>query len=291
MKLASYREPDGRVGYGIVIDSRLFPLRSRLGVGSLAEVLGHAERHYDAMAEPIGDGVALDDIEWLPPIPAPGKIFCVGRNFRAAIARLGVDAGQYPILFARFASSIVGNRQAIVRPAASRQFDYEGELAVVIGRPARNVSAENALDFVGGYTCFNDGSIRDYQRHTSQDTPGKNFWRSGAMGPWLVTPREVPDPSVLELTTRVNGKVVQKSSLGDMYFSVAEVVAYISRFTMLEPGDIIAMGTPFGVGLNEDPPVWLEPGDRVEVTISNIGTLSNYVVDDSHFLEGDSTEN
>ena len=280
MRLASYRDAGGKIGYGAVIDDRIIPLSDRVGIPSLAEAVGQMDRLDDAIRHRTGDGISFDDLEWLPPIAASSKIFCVGRNFRSAMARLGLEAGKYPILFARFASSIVGHRQAIVRPAVSNNFDYEGELAVVIGKRARNVGAENALDVVAGYTCFNDGSIRDYQRHTSQDTPGKNFWRSGAMGPWLVARKGIANPAALELTTRVNGRVVQASSLDDMYFSVEEVVAYISSFTLLEPGDVIVMGTPYGVGLNAEPPAWLEPGDQVDVSISHIGTLSNPVVGD-----------
>jgi 2-keto-4-pentenoate hydratase/2-oxohepta-3-ene-1,7-dioic acid hydratase in catechol pathway len=168
-----------------------------------------------------------------------------------------------------------------VRPRASTKFDYEGELAVVIGRTARHVSRDRALEYVAGYTCFNDGSLRDWQGHSTQFTPGKNFEGSGAMGPWLVTSDELPDPAALHLTTRVNGDTVQSAPLSDLLFDVPALIEYISTFARLEPGDVIATGTPGGVGAYRTPPLWLRPGDVVEVEIDRIGVLRNSVIDEA----------
>jgi 2-keto-4-pentenoate hydratase/2-oxohepta-3-ene-1,7-dioic acid hydratase in catechol pathway len=175
----------------------------------------------------------------------------------------------------RTTQSLVGHQQSVVKPMASEQYDYEGELAVIIGRGGRHITADKALAYVAGYTCFLDGSLRDYQKHSF--TAGKNFDSSGACGPWLVPAREISNPQTLALTTRVNGAVMQSASTQDMIFSVASLIAYISVFTHLEPGDVLATGTPAGVGAGRTPPVWLRPGDRIEVEIEGIGTLSNTV--------------
>jgi 2-keto-4-pentenoate hydratase/2-oxohepta-3-ene-1,7-dioic acid hydratase in catechol pathway len=160
------------------------------------------------------------------------------------------------------------------------KFDFEGELAVVIGRPGRRIPATAALDHVAGYSCFNDGSIRDYQRHSGQFTPGKNFDRSGAFGPWLVTRDEIPDPAALRLQTRLNGQVVQSESTGELIFSIGDLIEYISSFTQLVPGDVIVTGTPGGVGAGRTPPLWMQAGDTVEVEISGLGCLSNRIADE-----------
>jgi 2-keto-4-pentenoate hydratase/2-oxohepta-3-ene-1,7-dioic acid hydratase in catechol pathway len=169
----------------------------------------------------------------------------------------------------------------MLRPAAlSRNFDFEGELAVVIGRSAHRVAAADAFDYVAGYTCLNDGSIRDYQRHSSQFTAGKNFLKSGSIGPWLVTRDEIERVDQLDLETRLNGEVMQSSSTGDLIFDIPRLIEYCSAFTRLEPGDIIATGTPGGVGAARTPPVWLRPGDTIEVSISGIGVLRNTIADE-----------
>ena len=209
-----------------------------------------------------------------------GKILCVGVNYRPHIEEMGRDVPDYPVVFVRFPASLVGHGEAIIRPAVSEQFDFEGELAVVIGRTAHRVNRQNALDCVAGYCCFMDGSVRDWQRHTMQFTPGKNFDRSGAIGP-MVPASDVPDPTVLELTTRVNGEVMQRGRVADLVFDIPSLLEYCSTFTTLQPGDVIATGTPGGVGAARKPPVWLAAGDRVEVEISHIGTLANEVQDES----------
>jgi 2-keto-4-pentenoate hydratase/2-oxohepta-3-ene-1,7-dioic acid hydratase in catechol pathway len=218
------------------------------------------------------------DVTFDPVIPSPGKILCVGVNYLEHIKEMGREPPEHPVMFTRFADSLTGHDCPIVKTAVSEQYDFEGELAFVIGRRARYVKPDNALDHVAGYTCLMDGSVRDFQRHTSQFIAGKNFPRSGSCGPWLVTADEIPDPTALRLQTRLNGQVVQEAPTGDMRFGVADLVAYCSIFSQLEPGDIISTGTPSGVGFARTPPVWLQPGDVLEVEISGIGVLRNTVV-------------
>ncbi len=184
------------------------------------------------------------------------------------------------MLFPRYPSAHVGHGQNIVRPFVSDRLDYEGELACVIGRYARHVPASRALECIAGYTCFNDGSVRDWQKHTHQLMQGKTFWRSGAIGPWIVTADEIPDPSALNLSTKVNGAEMQNSSTSQMIFDIPYLIEYISTIIDLQPGDIIATGTPEGVGLHRKPPVFLKQGDVVEITLSSIGTLRNAVIDE-----------
>lgn len=212
------------------------------------------------------------------PIPDPRRILCVGLNYHDHRAESAAKvSSEHPTFFTRYVSSLVPADAPLVRPRASDVFDYEGELAVVIGRAGRAVTVTEALALVGGYACFMDGSIRDYQRHSSQFTAGKNFDRSGSFGPWIVTPDEV-DLSAAELRTTVNGQEVQHAPIKDMIHSVAELIAYASIWTTLEPGDVIATGTPGGVGIARTPPLLLRPGDTVEVTITGVGTLTNPVV-------------
>lgn len=208
-------------------------------------------------------------------IPDPEKIICVGLNYKTHADEGSAAVPDKPSLFVRFPSSQVGHEQPVVCPKNAAQFDFEGELAVVIGRRARHVSAAEAMSYVGGYTCFAENSARDWQAHSRQVTPGKNFWHSGAMGPWLVTADEIADPTALELTTRLNGERMQHDYISNLIFDIPYLISYISGFTALEPGDVISTGTPSGVGVVRKPPVLLKPGDRLEVEISSIGTLSN----------------
>lgn len=207
------------------------------------------------------------------------KILCVGVNYRPHIEEMGRDLPEYPVVFTRFASSLVGHDEPLVRPRVSEQFDFEGELAVVIGKTARHVSREHAFEYVGGYCCFLDGSVRDWQRHTTQFTAGKNFERSGAIGP-VVAASAVGDPALLELTTRVNGAMMQRARVADLVFDIPHLIEYCSTFAALGPGDVIATGTPGGVGAARTPPVWLRDGDVVEVEIPGVGLLRNPVRDE-----------
>lgn len=226
------------------------------------------------------DRISLKDITFLPTIPNPDKVICIGLNYRTHIRESGRDEPKYPPLFFRVANAQTGHQQPLIRPKVSTEFDFEGELTVVIGRTGRHIRADDALSYVAGYTIFNEGSIRDWQRHTSQFGSGKNFYHSGAVGPWMVTTNEIPDPTALQLETRLNGEVMQTAGLDDLVFGVKELIVYLSKMTQLEPGDLIATGTPGGVGTFRDPKVFMKPGDRLEVEIDGIGVLSNPVADE-----------
>jgi 2-keto-4-pentenoate hydratase/2-oxohepta-3-ene-1,7-dioic acid hydratase in catechol pathway len=231
----------------------------------------------DAACVP-GTPVSADNVTMLPPITDPDKILAIGFNYKGHLIETGTPLPEYPSVFVRFPSSQVGHDQPVVAPVISTELDYEGELAVIIGRPAWRVNAQEAMDCVAGYTCFAENSVRDFQAHARQVTAGKNFLSSGAIGPWLTTADEVGDPSALELTTRLNGEVVQHDKLTSLIFSVAELIVYITQFTRLLPGDIIATGTPDGVGFLRDPKIWLVPGDVMEVDIPGVGLLRNRVI-------------
>ncbi len=221
-----------------------------------------------------------DEVRFLPPILDPGRILCVGLNYRSHIEETGRKVPSYPTIFVRFPDSHVGHGEPMVRPAASEEFDFEGELAFIVGRGGRHVPASQALESIAGYSCYNDGSVRDFQRHTTQFTPGKNFWHSGAFGPWLVTADEIPDPGALRLETRLNGEVMQSAPTSDLLFDIPYLVEYLSRVFPLRPGDVVSTGTTGGVGKARNPPVFLRAGDRIEVEISGIGTLSNPIEDE-----------
>lgn len=220
------------------------------------------------------------DITFLPVIPDTQKILCVGINYLTHVQETGREVPTKPMIFARYADSQVAHGQPILRPHVSTHLDFEGELAVIIGKTARYVREEDALSYVAGYTCFNDGTLRDWQRHSTQFIAGKNFPQTGGCGPWLVTTDEIPDPSALSLTTRLNGQVVQQATTDDLIFSIGNLITYCSGFTALQPGDIIITGTTGGVGAFRQPPLWMKHGDVVEVEISGIGTLRNPVVDE-----------
>ncbi len=220
----------------------------------------------------------LSEIKFLPVIPRPEKILCAGINYRAHAAETGRELPKAPSMFARFADTLVGHEGEMIRPRVSRAFDFEGELAIVIGQPGRHIKAKHALDHVAGYTCFVDGSVRDYQKFSV--TAGKNFPGTGPLGPWIVTTDEIPDPAQLLLITRLNGVEVQRSSTGLLIHSIPEIIAFCSDFTALAAGDVIATGTPEGVGHSRTPPLWMKAGDVLEVEISRIGTLRARVVDE-----------
>ncbi|MCK8787679.1 fumarylacetoacetate hydrolase family protein [Roseomonas sp. NAR14] len=285
MKLVSFRTESGKAGNGgqgfgavedgMVVDltahfaGRATGLRGLLAAGLLDE----ARR---AVAD--APRRTLDSVALLPVIPDPDKIVCVGLNYRDHVAETGRTVTENPALFARFAGSQVAHGQPMVRPRVSDRFDYEGELAVVIGKEGRHVTEAQALSHVAGYACYNEGSVRDWQLHTSQFLPGKTFAGTGAFGPWLVTADEIPDPAALTLETRLNGEVVQRTTTDLMITPVPRLIAYISTILPLLPGDVIVSGTPGGVGAKRNPPLWMRPGDTVEVEISRIGVLRNPVV-------------
>lgn len=277
MRLASFRH-DGRDGFGIVHDDHVIDLSA--GIATLREAL--AAWGVDGIRTRAGDGVArsLAAIAWLPPIPAPDKIICVGLNYHEHAKEAGMAVPTRPSLFVRFPGAQVGHEAPVWRPRVSAQFDYEAELAVIIGKPARHVSADGAAAVIAGYACFAENSVRDWQKHATQATPGKNFEASGAFGPWLVTADEAGPVERMEVIGRLNGREMQRDSAANMIFSIPEIVAYISTFTRLLPGDVIVTGTPAGVGFTRKPPVFLLPGDIFEVEISGLGVLRNAVIDE-----------
>lgn len=281
MRLASF-EIDGKPGYGALSGDRVHAANAgfRDRYPDLRSVLA-ADALHDLAVNVIDTGLDGVDVRFLPPVPNPDKILCVGVNYRPHIEEMGREIPERPVIFVRFSGSLAGHESPIRRPLVSEQFDFEGELAVVIGKRARHVTRERALAVVAGYTCFMDGSVRDWQRHTTQFTPGKNFEQSGSMGPCIVTADEIPDPSVLNLTTKVNGEVMQSERLAELVFDIPALIEYCSTFAELLPGDVIATGTPGGVGAARTPPVWLAAGDRVEVEIDGVGVLVSPVWDET----------
>jgi 2-keto-4-pentenoate hydratase/2-oxohepta-3-ene-1,7-dioic acid hydratase in catechol pathway len=261
-------------------------LTDRLGpnIASLDELIGQGRL---SQAAEFGDvqhvDFEFDDIDYRPPIARPGKIVCIGVNYgnRNAEYRDNSGAPKYPSVFMRTAESLVGHRQPILRPPESEQLDYEGEIVLVIGKQGRRIPKVQALDHVAGYTLANEGTIRDWLRHAKFNvTQGKNFDRTGSVGPWMVT-RETIDPAKpLHLTTRVNGEVRQDDTTASIIFDFPYLLNYISTFMTLDPGDLILTGTPTGAGARFDPPRWLKPGDIVEVEVPEIGLLRNSVIDE-----------
>jgi 2-keto-4-pentenoate hydratase/2-oxohepta-3-ene-1,7-dioic acid hydratase in catechol pathway len=271
---------DGRLAFGAVDGDHLIDVSASFR--SPAEALSLGDDSRLACTDVTGQRIPLAGAVFAPPVPQPQRILCIGVNYAAHRAESDRPSDSpYPTVFVRFPSSVVGHGEPIVRPHVSDRFDWEGEMAVVIGRTGRYIKPADALTHVAGYTCFNDGTIRDYQRHTTQFTPGKTFDRSGACGPWVVTADEIPDPSALHLRTLVNGAEMQSAPTSHLIHDVPALIAYCSQFTALEPGDLIVTGTPGGVGYARTPPVFLAPGDVVEVEISGIGTLRNEVVDEA----------
>ena len=267
MRIISFLH-DGRPRYGIV-DGQ--DVRSFAEGASLETVLA---------SPPTGPTVKRDGLQLLPAVARPGKIICIGLNYRDHAKEGGNPIPDYPAVFMRTATSLVAHGQPILRPPVSDKLDFEAELAVVIGRQASRVPLGRALDHVGGYACFNDGSVRDYQRKSTQWTMGKNFDRTGGFGPELVTADELPEGGRgLSVTSRVNGVVMQAGNTSEMIFDVATLVTVLSEVMTLEPGDVIATGTPAGVGYARKPPLFMHDGDVCEITIEGIGTLSNPIKD------------
>jgi 2-keto-4-pentenoate hydratase/2-oxohepta-3-ene-1,7-dioic acid hydratase in catechol pathway len=223
----------------------------------------------------------LDEISWLPVIPNPEKIFCVGLNYELHRKETGRAVVDHPTIFTRFANTQTGHMTDLLRPRVSTRLDFEGELAIVIGKPGRYIAKDRAFNHIAGYACYNDGSVRDWQHHTHQFTPGKNFPRTGAFGPWMVTPEEFSDLAARGIMTRLNGETVQQAKLGDMIFDLSTLIEYCSSFNPLGPGDVIITGTPGGVGVKRTPPLWMKPGDVVEVEIDGIGVLRNGIADET----------
>jgi 2-keto-4-pentenoate hydratase/2-oxohepta-3-ene-1,7-dioic acid hydratase in catechol pathway len=219
--------------------------------------------------------LALSELRLLPVIPNPGKIVCVGLNYGEHVRETGREITEQPTLFLRVAESQLAHGEDIVLPPESTRLDYEGEIAVVIGRGGRRIAEADAWAHIAGYACYNDGSIRDWQTATPQWTAGKNFWRTGGFGPWMVTRDEIADGRVMTLVTRLNGQEMQRTTTDKLIHSIPRQIAHISAFTPLAAGDVIVTGTPGGVGAKRNPPVWMKPGDSVEIEVDAIGVLRN----------------
>ena len=280
MRLVSFRHA-GANKIGAAVDGGIVDLSARSGNrwASLRAVL--AAKALGELAVATKGAVAdfkMDEVVLLPVVPDPDKILCIGLNYASHVGEVGRQLPTVPSVFSRLHNTLVAHGGDIVRPRASIDFDFEGELAIVIGTRCRHVSRASALSVVSGYTCFLDGSVRDFQKHSV--TAGKNFPATGPLGPWMVTTDEIPDPQRLKLETRLNGKTVQHDTTDHMIFDVATIIEYLSTVTWLEPGDIIATGTPDGVGAGRKPPLWMRDGDKVEVEISGIGTLDVNVIDE-----------
>ncbi|TMV91798.1 fumarylacetoacetate hydrolase family protein [Thioclava sp. BHET1] len=285
MKFVSF-ERNSEASFGILQDEKIIDLKAQLN-GKFADLKSFiAADDWRALADQaVAEGasdISMDDVVLLPVIPNPEKIMCVALNYHDHVAEAnahlegGRTVPEYPMIFTRVADSLVGHNQDIVKPKVSNDLDYEAELLVVIGESVpRYTKAEDALKYVFGYSAMNEGSIRDYQFHSRSLIPGKNFYRTGGVGPWLVTCDEIPDPQVLDIEMRLNGEVLQKANTRDMVFSVAALISYISEWTQLNPGDLIASGTMGGVGFTRKPPIFMKPGDKAEVVISELGTLTN----------------
>jgi 2-keto-4-pentenoate hydratase/2-oxohepta-3-ene-1,7-dioic acid hydratase in catechol pathway len=280
MKLASF-SAGGRATFGVVTGNGVIDMGGRLtekpadlkdalARGLLPQIAAAA-----AKAEP---DHKLADITFLPAIPNPELIACAGINYRSHASETGRDIPKQPSMFIRRPNTLVGHEGAMIRPTVSTNFDFEGELAVVIGRGGRHIPVERALDHVAGYTCFVDGSVRDYQKFSV--TAGKNFPATGPLGPWIVTADEIPDPTRLTLMTRLNGTEMQRSPTDLLIYSIPQIIAFCSDFTVLSPGDVIATGTPEGVGHRRTPPLWMKAGDVLEVEITGIGTLRSDIADE-----------
>jgi acylpyruvate hydrolase len=277
MRIASFRR-DGKISYGLLDGDELVDLP---GLDpQLPPALNDALPTLRGYVPPAGtqDTVSLSGVTLLPVIPSPQKIICIGVNYADHAAETGQAPPPYPTVFAKFANTLAASGDPIVLPKASTMPDYEGELAVVIGRPGRQISEQDALDYVAGYTAFNDVSARDFQGHTSQWTMGKSPDTFGPLGLALVTADEIPDPQKLELRTTVNGEVLQQASTADMVFTVRQLIAYLSQTMTLLPGDVIATGTPSGIGAARTPPRFLRPGDTVVISIDGVTELTNPVV-------------
>jgi 2-keto-4-pentenoate hydratase/2-oxohepta-3-ene-1,7-dioic acid hydratase in catechol pathway len=282
MRLVSFAR-QGIAGFGVLLDDDVVAdltgalpgvhgLRDLLEQGRVAEA-GEVARRSSVR-------LALDELRLLPVIPNPSKVICVGINYVAHAAEAGRTVGDHPVIFQRYAESLIGHGQPLLRPQVSEQFDFEGEIAVVIGKGGDHIAPEDALDHVAGYTLFNDASVRDWQFHTHQYGMGKNFRSSGALGPSLVTADEVPDPRELSLQTFVNGEKMQEGCLDQLAFDIPTIISYVSQALSWRPGDVIATGTPSGIGFKRTPPVFLRDGDVVEVQAPGLGTLSNPVEDE-----------
>ena len=286
MRLVNFQSADG-ARIGVVTGDRVIDvaavdaaaprdLQTVIAEDRLDEIAAIADRATDA------EMLAFDSLEFNMPISAPGKILCLGLNYIEHVNEGSFEKQPFPTIFMRSVTSMTAHNAPLIRPSVSEALDYEAELALIIGKRARHLTADNALDAVAGYSCANDGSVREYQRHTIQWTMGKNFDKTGPFGPVFVTADELPDGAKgLDIQCRLNGQTVQSSNTDMMMFPVVETLVYLTEGLTLEPGDVILMGTPSGVGHARKPPLWMRDGDVVEVEIENIGVLHNVIQDEA----------
>ena len=284
MKLVSYRRA-GKAAFGAIKEEGVIDLASRMpALADLAALLADDAALNEArrlVAAAATADFPSADVELEPVIPRPNKIICVGINYVAHAAEAGRTVGKYPVIFHRYAETLLPHGAPLIRPTISENFDFEAELAVVIGRGGSHIAPEDAMSHVAGYTCFNDASVRDWQFHTHQYGMGKNFRDTGALGPWLVTADEIPDYRELSVHGLLNGEQMQIGKLSELAFDIPALIAYVSQALDWQPGDILATGTPSGIGFKRQPPVFLKPGDTFDVVIPGIGTLSNPVADEA----------
>tara|TARA_B100001769_G_scaffold37856_1_gene25675 strand:+ start:410 stop:1258 length:849 start_codon:yes stop_codon:yes gene_type:complete len=281
MKLVTFARM-GKISFGALKAGGVVDLTGRIdhNANSIKDILklNLVEKAKEYIKDKDGE-ISISEVTFLPVIPDPEKIFCIGLNYQEHKKETGRPDVKNPTIFTRFANTQTGHLQPLVKPNFSDRFDYEGELAITIGKGGRYIKEKNALEHIAGYSCYNDGSVRDFQRHTSQYTPGKNFPATGPFGPYLVTPDEVGDYKKLPIETRLNGKIMQKAKLSDLIFPIPKLINYISTFTTLTTGDVIVTGTPGGVGDRREPPVYMKPGDVVEVDIGKVGILMNFITE------------
>ncbi|CAD6557279.1 putative protein YisK [Paraburkholderia kirstenboschensis] len=283
MKLASFSTHLGS-SFGIVRDETVFDLGKRLG-GRYADLKALIAADAFGEAAQAANGTQgdypLSEVTLLPVIPNPEQIFCVGLNYADHVKETNRETTEHPVIFMRVQASQVGHGQPMLRPPESQKFDYEGEIAVIIGRGGRRIAEADAWNHIAGYACYNDGSVRDWQLHTTQWGPGKNFYRTGAFGPWMVTSDEIEPNAAMTLVTRLNGQEVQRATTQMLIHGIAKQIAYLSTFTPLSPGDVIVTGTPGGVGAKRNPPLFMKAGDVAEVEVDRIGVLSNPIADEA----------
>ncbi|SLK03036.1 fumarylacetoacetate hydrolase family protein [Novosphingobium mathurense] len=274
-KYISFERPDGTASFGRLEGDKVLDLGAPGGPAWLKDSLDGDLSELAITGEFDRAAVTL-----LPVIPNPGKILCVGLNYATHVAETGREQKDHPAIFTRWADTLIAAGEALVRPPESERFDYEGELAVIVGKGGRRIAREDAMGHVAGYSIFNDASVRDWQRHNIQFTPGKNWPATGAFGPAMIPAVEIEDIGAQRVQTRLNGELVQDQPVSDMIWDIASVIEYCSTFTTLQPGDVIASGTPGGVGDKRKPPLYMKAGDTVEISIGVIGTLANQVVDE-----------
>ena len=281
MKLASYIA-NGKPSFGVVVGDGVVTMNDKLGgrYATLRDAIaGGAIDEMKRLANGAAADQKLAGLKFLPTISNPEKILCVGINYKSHAAEHGTEAPKLPNIFTKFVNTLVAHEGEMLRPKVSTSFDFEGELALVIGKGGRHIEAAHALKHVAGYTCFCDGSVRDFTKYSL--VASKNFLGTGPLGPWMVTSDEIPDPTKLTLVTRLNGKEMQRSGTDMLIHSIPAIIEFCSVFTPLAPGDIIATGTPDGIGAKQNPPVWMKAGDVLEIEISGIGTLRNKIADET----------